>query len=38
MSNQGSDIRSYANVEVTDNAIETEVGGADQPYAFILEW
>lgn len=36
MSNQGSDIRSYANVEVTDNAIETEVGGADQPYAFTL--
>lgn len=36
MSNQRSDIRSYANVEVTDNAIETEVGGADQPYAFIL--
>lgn len=36
MSNQGSDIRSYANVDVTDNAIETEVGGADQPYAFTL--
>lgn len=36
MSNQGSDIRNYAYVNVTDNAVETEVGGADQPYALTL--
>lgn len=36
ISGTNNDIRGYAPVEITNESIETEVGGANQPYAITL--